>query len=253
MYLCVYISIKLPIYTRYISTGCGLPNIYSPSRCPPPLPLYLRTTTVALWRCTWSSVFEMRLETKIEWTERCTSKPSLREFGDALGDWDRVNSEMHLEAGIEQVWRCTWRPWSCELAGCNGGSLEIHLEAVIEPVWKCTWRPWSSQFGDALGGHARANLQAVMERVWWYTWRLWLSEYGDALGGHDRARLDVYLEAVDGRRTWWWDSIHQLVNSQPWECDNETLPLSSHGELADGDRSCREVRRKLKLHSGVNS
>jgi len=40
----------------------GLPNIYSPSLCPPPLPLYLRTTAVAPWRCTWSSVFEMHLE-----------------------------------------------------------------------------------------------------------------------------------------------------------------------------------------------
>jgi len=47
--------------------------------------------------------------------------------------------------------------------------------------------------------------------------------------------------------------FHQLVNSQPWECDKVTLPLSSHGELADGGRSCMEACRKLKLHSGVNS
>jgi len=53
----------------------GLPNIYSPSLCPPPLPLYLRTTAVAPWRCTWSSVFEMHLETEIEWTQRCTWSP----------------------------------------------------------------------------------------------------------------------------------------------------------------------------------
>jgi hypothetical protein len=46
---------------------------------------------------------------------------------------------------------------------------------------------------------------------------------------------------------------HQLANSQPWECDNVTLTLSCHGELADGGRSCSEARRKLKLHSGVNS
>jgi len=49
------------------------------------------------------------------------------------------------------------------------------------------------------------------------------------------------------------DSILQLVNSQPWECDKVTKPLSSHGELADGDRLNREARRKLKLHSEVNS
>jgi len=65
-------------------------------------------------------------------------------------------------------------------------------------------------------------------------------------------RLDEYLEAVDGRRARCWDTIHQLVNSQPGECDNVPLPLITHGELVDGGRSCREVRRKLKLHSGVN-
>jgi len=30
------------------------------------------------------------------------------------------------------------------------------------------------------------------------------------------------------------DSLHQLANSQLWECNNVTLSLSSHGELADG-------------------
>jgi len=47
--------------------------------------------------------------------------------------------------------------------------------------------------------------------------------------------------------------FHQLVISQPWECDKVTLPLSSHGELADGGRLYMEAHRKLKLHSGVNS
>jgi len=92
-----------------------------------------------------------------------------------------------------------------------------------------------------------------------------LSEFGDALGGRDRATLDIHLEAVierDWTSTWRrsMDSapvaetvFHQLVNSQPLECDKVTLPLSSHGELADGGRSYMEARRKLKLHSGVNS
>jgi len=72
-------------------------------------------------------------------------------------------------------------------------------------------------------------------------------------GGLDQARLDKYLEAVDGRCAGCRDSIHQLVESQTWECDMVKLPLSSHGELADGGRSCREASRKLKLHSGVNA
>jgi hypothetical protein len=44
----------------------------------------------------------------------------------------------------------------------------------------------------------------------------------------------------------------QLVNLQPWECGNLTLPGSCHGEVADGGRLCREAHRKLKQHSGVN-
>jgi len=108
----------------------GLPNIYSPSLCPPPLPLDLCTTAVAPWRWIWSSVFEMHLETEIEWTQRCTWRPWLSKLGYALGDWDRVNSEMHLEARIQRVWRCTWRPWSSEFG-------DMHFEAMI--VW--TWRP----------------------------------------------------------------------------------------------------------------
>ena len=73
------------------------------------------------------------------------------------------------------------------------------------------------------------------------------------------------MEAVieqDWTRTWRWSLdgalgpvtvFHQLVNSQPWECDKVTLPLSSHGELADGGRSCMEACRKLTQYSGVNS
>jgi hypothetical protein len=119
----------------------------------------------------------------------------LTEFGDALGGRDRVNSEMHLEA-------------------------------VIERVWRCTWRPRSSEFGDAFGGHDH-----VTQRC---TGRPWSSEFGDALAGHDQARSEEYLEAVDRRRAGCANSIHQFVNSQRWEYDEVTLPLSCHGELAGG-------------------
>ena len=61
---------------------------------------------------------------------------------DALGDWDRVNSEIHLEAGIEQVSRCTWRPRRTELrlVGHDRAGLEMHLEAIIERDGRRTWR-----------------------------------------------------------------------------------------------------------------
>ena len=46
-----------------------------------------------------------------------------------------MNSEMHLEAVIERVWRCTWRPRLSELrdalaAGYDRGRLEENLEVV---------------------------------------------------------------------------------------------------------------------------
>jgi len=48
---------------------------------------------------------------------------------------------MQLEAVIMQ----TWRPYVCEvvdtLGGCDRVSLEMHLEAVIERIWRCTWKP----------------------------------------------------------------------------------------------------------------
>jgi len=103
----------------------GLPKIYSRSLWPPPIPQYLRTTATAPWRCTW--------------------RPWSSVFGDALGDWDRVNSEMHLETRIKRVWRCTWRPrdWV---------NSEMHLETGIERVSRCTWRLSPNEIGGVLGG-----------------------------------------------------------------------------------------------------
>ena len=63
----------------------GLPNIYSPSLCQPPLRLYLRSTAVNPWSCAWR-----------RWSGQ---------FGDTLGDWDQVESEMHVEAMSLQSWR----------------------------------------------------------------------------------------------------------------------------------------------------
>jgi len=60
----------------------------------------------------------------------------LSEFGDALRDRDQVNSQMHLEALIEQVWTCTWWPGSSELRDPLGGrnrvGLDMDWEADIE-------------------------------------------------------------------------------------------------------------------------
>jgi len=42
---------------------------------------------------------------------------------------------------------------------------EMHLEAVIDRVWRYTLRPRSSEFGDALGGPDRASLDEYLEAV----------------------------------------------------------------------------------------
>jgi hypothetical protein len=55
-------------------------------------------------------------------------------FGDALGGRHRAHLAMHLEAAIERVWRCNWRP---------------------------SWR----KFGIALGGHDCARSEEYKEAV----------------------------------------------------------------------------------------
>ena len=89
----------------------------------------------------------------------------MSEFGVALGLWDQLNLEMHLEFRIEQVWTCTLRSGSSEhgdeLRGRDRASLEIpsltmfignprgrhdqdnseiHLDAVIDHDWRSMWR-----------------------------------------------------------------------------------------------------------------
>ena len=39
--------------------------------------------------------------------------------------------EIHLEAVIERVCRCSWRQGSCDLQGHDHASLEMRLEDVI--------------------------------------------------------------------------------------------------------------------------
>ena len=39
----------------------------------------------------------------------------------------------------------------------------MHLESGIEPVWRCIWRPRSSELRDALGGQDRASVEMNLE------------------------------------------------------------------------------------------
>jgi len=123
--------------------------------------------------------FEVRLKMTIEWTSTSVTPVS---------PYTRRRSwTMYLEAVIERVERCTWRPWSSEFGDAPGGrdgvNSEMHLEAVIERVWRCTLRPWSSEVGDAIGDRDWVNSEMHSE--------LWSSEFRDALAaGYDRGRLE---------------------------------------------------------------
>jgi hypothetical protein len=76
----------------------------------------------------------------------------LSEFEDALDGLDCASWEMPVEAVIMPVWRCTWRPSWCELAGRNRARLKISLGAVIEQDKKCTGRKSSCKNGGVLRG-----------------------------------------------------------------------------------------------------
>jgi len=74
----------------------------------------------------------------------------------------RLFLRLYLEATIDRIGRCNWRPRLSELwdaLRCSDQtSLEMHLEAVIEQDWRCNWRPRLSEPRDALGGHKWASL-----------------------------------------------------------------------------------------------
>jgi len=75
------------------------------------LPVAQSTSVTPVSPYTSRHASRMYLEAVMEWVERCTWRPRLSELRDALGVQDRVNSEIHSGAVIERVWRCTWRPW----------------------------------------------------------------------------------------------------------------------------------------------
>ena len=85
-----------------------------------------------------------------------------------------------------------------------------------------------------------------------------MSEFGNAPAGHVRARSEEYVEAVDmkavdGRKARRCDSIDQLVDLPPWECDQLTLHFKLSWTAGWWQLVCRESQWKLNLYSEVNS
>jgi len=154
-----------------------------------------------------------------------TWRPWSVEFGDALGDDDRVNSEMQLEAVIERDWRCTWRPYSSEfgyaLGGCDRASLEMHLEAMIEQDWRSTWRqsiggmPGAETLSIWYLTHNRGNVMR-----WLHLWALMESWLGRSilLGGTPEPeatfRGQLVIMRMNGRQTilgWMLYSVYAVL------------------------------------------
>jgi len=138
---------------------------------------------------------EMHLETKIEWTQRCTWRPGSSEFGDALGDRE-----------IEWTQRCTWRPWLSEFGDALGGrdrvNSEMHLEAVIERVGRYTWRPWSNKIGGVLGGGWSGS-----------DWSEGVQSGGSQSGGSESGGSESGGGRSGGMCDGSWDSIYWLTRN----------------------------------------
>jgi len=144
-HLCIYVSIYLPIYTRYSWTGCR--RCLRASRGAPEnddqVNSGIHTRAVIEW--VWGWTLEAVIERVWRWT---------------------------LQGAIERVWRCTWRPRPSEFGDAIGCRDRVTLETVIEQVLRYTCRLWSSELGDALRGHDLASLEMHLEAVIDWVWRL---------------------------------------------------------------------------------
>jgi len=193
-HLCIYVWMYLCIY---IATH--LDTVYLD---------WLQAVLESSWRCAW------------QWR--------LGELRVTLWGRDRASLEIHLQALIEWISRCSPTWWSCVIGDLLGSNACANLEAVIDRIWRYTRRPWSSEFGDALGEHDHANLKAVTERVWIWTCRPWLCELGCRncaslemhmgswvckLGGCNEASLEIHLMVVSERG--WTSTRRQSKDSAP--------------------------------------
>jgi len=97
------------------------------------LEIHLEAVIKRAWRYALRGHDRANLQAVIDrvWWFTVRSWSSL--FGDALGGWDRVNSEDAL-------------------AGRDRLSVEMHSEAVTEGDWRCTCRLWLSEIGGVHGG-----------------------------------------------------------------------------------------------------
>jgi len=107
-------DVNLPRVSGMCTSSCSVHHRYT---CISIRPLLLiNDVPGGIDQASWG----MHFEAEIKWTQRYTWRPGSSNFSDALGDRDWVNSEMHWEAVIERVWRCTCRLRSTAIGGVLG-------------------------------------------------------------------------------------------------------------------------------------
>jgi hypothetical protein len=103
------------------------------------------------------------------WMLHCLPTLSLCEYRDVLWGHNWVTWEMHLEAIMKGVWRCTWRPWLVEIAevlwdsrfggGWLGGKCNRSWEFIDWLTCNCgnveSWVQWDPLRDYRLLGSAR--------------------------------------------------------------------------------------------------
>jgi len=123
-----------------VSLPRGLPNMYSSSLSPPPLPLYVLTSAISHQRCTW--------------------RPWLSELREALAGRDWESLEIQLEAVI-------MRAWSSVSNGSNLlGQFRVRVGTRTEPlqrVWphkypdRCNWAGFTTKNPSFQPHHVSSN------------------------------------------------------------------------------------------------
>jgi len=137
-------------------------------------------------------------------------------LSDALGGSHSVYLQMHLEAEIKRVWRCTQSLRSSVLSVAIGDqdwvSIVLQWGAVAKWDLWWTWRPWVRKYQDALGGYDWASFEiqlvAIIKQAWKCTCRLSISKYGDSPGGQVQVSSEMHLWAAI-KKVWrynWRDS-----------------------------------------------
>jgi len=158
-HVCMYVSIFLSVHKQLIWTSCR--QCVRAIGCVPNNDNQLNAEIYLKAIVKWTSRCALEAIDKYVW--RCTSKPSLCEFGGS----DKASLQIHLKAMVQWTWRLTPTPWLSELWNPLGGSNWLNLEMRWKDVMECTWM----------------HSDVMMKEVWRCACQLWSIKIGGVLGG----------------------------------------------------------------------